>query len=107
MGLSSAYLAARRCGVHADNSIGDASVSCGVTIARTQSGAERVPGAAKGSHRRATLPRKKCAVPSPMWGLTSVFGMGTGVAPTPRTVGKTACWLQSARLVESTALPAE
>ena len=29
------------------------------------------------------------AVPSPMWGLTSVFGMGTGVAPTLWTVGKT------------------
>ncbi len=28
------------------------------------------------------------AVPSPKWGLTSVFGMGTGVAPTLWTVGK-------------------
>ena len=34
----------------------------------------------KKSHRRATLPPKKLAVPSPKQGLTSVFGMGTGVA---------------------------
>ena len=43
----------------------------------------------KRSHRRATLPHKKCAVPSPKQGLTSVFGMGTGVAPALWTVGKT------------------
>ncbi len=43
----------------------------------------------KRSHRRATLPHKKCAVPSPKRGLTSVFGMGTGVAPALWTVGKT------------------
>ena len=41
------------------------------------------------SHRRATLPQVIPAVPSPKWGLTSVFGMGTGVAPTLWTVGKT------------------
>ncbi len=40
------------------------------------------------SHRRVTLPHKKCAVPSPKQGLTSVFGMGTGVAPALWTVGK-------------------
>ena len=40
------------------------------------------------SHRRATLPPGNPAVPSPMRGLTSVFGMGTGVAPAPWTVGK-------------------
>ena len=32
--------------------------------------------------------RGSSAVPSPKWGLTSVFGMGTGVAPTLWTVGK-------------------
>ena len=42
----------------------------------------------KRSHRRATLPPKKWAVPSPKRGLTSVFGMGTGVAPALWTVGK-------------------
>src|SRR5690606_33310467 len=41
-----------------------------------------------GSHRRATLPPKKWAVPSPKRGLTSVFGMGTGVTPALWTVGK-------------------
>ncbi len=45
--------------------------------------AELGPTALLLSHRVAP------AVPSPMWGLTSVFGMGTGVAPTPWTVGKT------------------
>jgi hypothetical protein len=40
------------------------------------------------SHRRATLPPGSPAVPSPRQGLTSVFGMGTGVAPAPWTVGK-------------------
>ena len=33
------------------------------------------------SRRRATLPRRADAVPSPQQGLTSVFGMGTGVTP--------------------------
>ena len=40
------------------------------------------------SHSRATLPPMKPAVPSPKRGLTSVFGMGTGVAPALWRVGK-------------------
>ncbi len=53
----------------------------------------RRPGAAsERSHRRATLPQRNPAVPSPKWGLTSVFGMGTGVAPTLWTVGKPMGW---------------
>jgi hypothetical protein len=28
-----------------------------------------------------------CVVPSTLWGLTAVFGMGTGVAPTPKSPG--------------------
>ncbi len=46
------------------------------------------PAPRRKSHRRATLPPGNPAVPSPRQGLTSVFGMGTGVAPALWTVGK-------------------
>ena len=44
-------------------------------------------GSFKKSRRRPTLPHKKCEVPSALEGLTSVFGMGTGVSPPLKSPG--------------------
>src|SRR5690554_2654162 len=49
------------------------------SVAPTQSSSSATPP--KYSWQRATLPPRDVAVPSPLKGLTAVFGMGKGVSP--------------------------